>query len=61
MTAKTNLAPLRRAAAKATESSVARDDAIRKYHADGVSLRIIAEAVGLSFQRVHQIVHEEEK
>lgn len=51
------LRPLRLAAAKAVEASRKRDDTIRKYHADGVSIRTIAECVGLSSSRVHQIIH----
>jgi hypothetical protein len=46
-----------RAAAKAAQASQARDDAIRKAHADGATLRAIAVAAGLSFARIHQIVN----
>ena len=48
---------LRRAAAKAASASQARDEAIRKAHAEGVSIRAIAEVVSLSSARVHQIIH----
>jgi hypothetical protein len=51
------LRPLRLAAAKAVEASQNRDEAIRKYHSDGVTIRVIAECVGLSPARVHQIIH----
>jgi hypothetical protein len=34
-----------------------RDDAIRKAHRDGMTTRAIAEHVGVSHQRVAQIVH----
>lgn len=33
-----------------------RDDLIRQARAEGHSLAVIAEAAGLTFQRVHQIV-----
>lgn len=48
---------VRRASARAIASSQARDDAIRAAHADGHSIRAIAEAAGLSSARVHQIIH----
>jgi hypothetical protein len=51
------LRPLRLAAAKALEASLSRDETIRKYHADGVTIRAIAGCVGLSPARVHQIIH----
>lgn len=51
-----NLNAVRRAAAKAASASQARDDAIRKAHAEGATLRAIAEAAGLSYARIHQIV-----
>ncbi len=45
------------AAAKAASASKERDDAIRKAHAAGCSIRSIAAAVELSSARVHQILH----
>lgn len=51
-----NLNAVRRAASRAAQALEARDEAIRKAHTDGATLRAIAEAVGLSFSRVHQIV-----
>jgi hypothetical protein len=51
------LSAVTRAAAKAASASQARDDAIRKAHADGATLRAIAAAAGLSFARIHQIVN----
>lgn len=51
------LAAVRRAAAKATAASHARDEAIRAAHAQGETVRAIAEVAGISFQRVHQILH----
>ena len=54
-------APLRRAARaaeKAARASEERDEAIRAAHAGGETLRAIAEATGLSHQRVHQIVQK---
>jgi hypothetical protein len=41
---------------EADQSQVAYQHAIRRLHARGASLREIAKAVGLSYQRVHQIV-----
>ncbi len=41
---------------EADQSQVAYQHAIRRLHARGASLREIAEALGLSYQRVHQIV-----
>ena len=46
-----------RAADKAASALKARDEAIRKAHADGATLRAIAEIVGLTHARIHQIVH----
>lgn len=45
------------AAAKAASASRERDEAIREAHRAGMSLRAIAAEAGLSFQRVHQIIH----
>lgn len=50
-------AKVRRAAAKAASASAARDQAIREAHAAGLSIRTIAAEAGLSFQRIHQILH----
>lgn len=50
------LESVRRATAKATAAADARDEAIRAAAAAGFSTRQIAEAAGLSHQRVHQIV-----
>jgi hypothetical protein len=41
---------------EADRAQVSYQDAIRKLHASGASLREIADALGLSYQRVHQIV-----
>jgi 2-keto-3-deoxy-L-rhamnonate aldolase RhmA len=46
-----------RAADKAASALKARDEAIRKAVADGHTLRAVAEAAGLSFARIHQIVN----
>lgn len=51
-----SLTQVTRAARKAALASQARDDAIRKAKSDGATLRAIAEAAGLSFARIHQIV-----
>lgn len=51
------LTAVTRAAAKAAQASQARDEAIRQAHADGATLRAIAQAAGLSFARIHQIVN----
>jgi hypothetical protein len=37
-----------------------RDDLIRKGRAAGLTLRVIAEASGVSLQRVHQIIERQE-
>ncbi len=41
----------------AGEAMGARDEAIRQVHRDGASIRAIAEALGLSSARIHQILH----
>jgi 2-keto-3-deoxy-L-rhamnonate aldolase RhmA len=46
-----------RAAAKAASALKARDAAIRQAVAGGATLRAVAEAAGLSFARIHQIVN----
>jgi hypothetical protein len=51
-----SLTAVTRAARKAVFASQARDDAIRKAHADGATLRAIAAAAGLSHSRIDQIV-----
>lgn len=52
-----SLTAVTRAAAKAAQAFQARDDAIRKAHEQGATLAAIADAAGMSRQRVHQIVH----
>ena len=59
MTAETHTQTLRRYGDKQREWTVKRDDAIRAAHADGLSLRVIAEAVGLSHMGVRRIVQQE--
>ncbi len=49
---------LRRAKIHADASRKAFEDSIREAHASGLSLRVIAAEAGLSFQRIHQIVHK---
>jgi hypothetical protein len=51
------LTAVRRAAANSVAASARRDDLIRQAHADGSTIRTIAEATGLSPARVHQILH----
>lgn len=51
------LREVRRAADKAALASVRRDEAIRKAHEAGETVRAIAEMAALSHQRVHQILH----
>ncbi len=51
------LTAVTRAAHKAAQASQARDDAIRTAVAGGATLRAVAEAAGLSFARIHQIVN----
>lgn len=51
------LQKVRRTAAKAVSASLDRDNAIREAHAAGATVRAIAAEAGLSFQRVHQILH----
>ncbi len=53
-----NLEAAAEAASWAAEASADRDEKIRwTYAQGGVSIRTIAEAVGLSSARVHQIIH----
>jgi hypothetical protein len=52
-----SLSAVTRAAHKAASALEARDDAIRAAVADGRTLRAVAEAAGLSFARIHQIVN----
>jgi hypothetical protein len=47
---------LQRMAKRYESAKTERDAAIRRAHADGMTLRAIATVVGLSFQRVAQIV-----
>lgn len=51
------LTKVRRLSVRAVEVMRERDDAIRVAHAEGATLRAIAEVAGLSHGRVHQIVH----
>jgi hypothetical protein len=51
------LTAVTRAADKAAAASQQRDDAIRKAHTQGATVRAIAAACGLSSARVHQIIH----
>lgn len=47
-----------RASAVLEQAMRERDDAIRAAHAEGLSLRAIADEAGVSFQRVAAIVNE---
>ncbi len=49
---------IRKAKERADKARSAFEDAVREAHASGVSLREIAREAGLSFQRIHQIVHK---
>jgi len=60
MTAETHTQTLRRYGTKQRELIFKRDVAIRDAHADGMSLRAIAEAVGLSHTGVQRIVQQGE-
>ena len=60
MTAETHTQTLRRYGTKQRELIFKRDGAIRDAHADGMSLRAIAEAVGLSHTGVQRIVQQGE-
>ena len=51
------LTKVARAADKAALALRERDDTIRAAYASGETIRAIAAACGLSFQRVHQILH----
>ena len=53
-----SLAAVRRTAARALTASEQRDAAIAAASAEGVPMRTIAEAAGLSHQRVHQIIQK---
>ena len=46
-------------AAKATERDAARLDAINAVRSAGLSQRVAADVVGLSHQRVHQLVNSQ--
>jgi hypothetical protein len=54
-----NVEGLRRRALIVEEALAARDDAIRSAYEGGISAVDIAEAVGLSRQRVYQIIRAE--
>ena len=58
MTAEQHTQTLRRYGDKQREWTGKRDDAIRDAHDDGLSLRVIAEAVGLSHMGVRRIVQQ---
>ena len=58
MTAEQHTQTLRRYGTKQRELTYKRDVAIRAAHADGMSLRAIAEAVGLSHTGVQRIVRQ---
>lgn len=57
MESTTELRRVRRAAQQAALAARERDKAIRAAHAAGATVRAIATEAGLSFQRVHQILH----
>ena len=59
MTAEQHTQTLRRYGTKQRELTGKRDNEIRDAHADGMSLRVIAEAVGLSHMGVRRIVQQE--
>jgi len=59
MIAEQHTQTLRRYGGKQRELTGKRDDAIRAAHADGLSLRVIAKAVGLSHMGVRRIVQQE--
>lgn len=52
-----SLTAVTKAAAKAASASTARDEAIRQAAKDGSTVRAIATAAGLSYARIHQIIH----
>jgi hypothetical protein len=58
MTEHRTLARVRAASLTAAAHQVKLRDAIKAAHVEGHSLRAIAEAAGLSHQRIHQIVRE---
>ena len=58
MIAEQHTQTLRRYGGKQRELTGKRDDAIRDAHDDGLSLRAIAEAVGLSHMGVRRIVQQ---
>ncbi len=53
----TSLQAAKKAAHNSVVAAIARDQAIRKAHADGATIRAIAAVVDLSSARVHQILH----
>jgi len=59
MTAEQHTQTLRHRGTKQRYWTIRRDHAIRDAHADGMSLRAIAEAVGLSHMGVRRIVQQE--
>jgi len=48
---------IRRAKERADEARSAFHQAVRYAHAEGMTMRAIAHAAGISHQRVHQILH----
>ena len=58
MTAEQHTQTLKRCGDKQREWTGKRDDAIRDAHDDGMSLRSIAEAVGMSHMGVQRIVQQ---
>ncbi len=48
---------IRKAKERADMARSAFEEAVREAHVAGKSLRVIASEAGLSFQRIHQIVH----
>lgn len=51
-----SLTAVSRAATKAALAAQQRDDAIRQAVKDGATLRAVAQAAGVSYARIHQIV-----
>jgi uncharacterized protein YggE len=56
-----HLDAVRKAADSAALATDERNLAIRRAHEEGVSIRVIAEAAGLSPTRIHQIVRSQVK
>lgn len=58
MTSEQHIQTLRRYGANARKATELRNGSIRDAHTDGMSLRVIAEAVGLSHMGVQRIVQQ---